>query len=935
MSAGIEIRFFRCASAALASAALCAFAGPSLVEESAWMSDDRAARELARMLSHRPDLLPEAAREYERLLERFPRDQELLLEALVVYDRIGDQSRFDVLLGRLPQEDRGRPELLAIGMRRAAAAGRAAEAREQCRKLMGRGKLSDALWREIAGTVQIWGDFVLAENIAVARAAESSDSRGWALVLAGVWTGAQRFFGAEAVCRRLLEANPRDIEALTALSAAFESAKDFDAALETCERAAACAGETAPAELLEARARLLARAGRIESALGAWRDLAAMPGAKARGMLGEGRTLEKAGRHGEAARSFDAALEADPGNAAALFFLECLPPGSASGPEAFAARHALDAAGLLTAAGLASEYLNPAAASAFFRLALKSAPNHFQARRGLAQALAAQRDYAGALELLRELASEFPESYALGIELARALAWSRAYGESLERYAEMRGMNPGNPIALLESARVCGWAGMPDRSMEAYEFLYTPAVDESIALKFGALGPAHAAEDARRAVARMKREKKFSDAPFVEYEIWIENFGELSSAFSPADAGAAMRVLLDAREAYLGQKSAWLESRAKSALYNRRLREALVFQGELLAFQPGNEEILFDHSQCLLELGLERSAYSSYLRLLDISPLHTHAQMVVRRAEIQSHPGVIAGLEVWREKGRDGIADIGWWRVDLGAEAAVFMQNKIRAKALRWFFEADGMDNSAATGLALEADLQLGPRFMAAGAWTGRRAEYGAASDSDCFSAQAAWLGLETLKIEAGFEQRDVIQNRIGLSRGIQSKDLWAGLSAAPLRGASLSGGARRIDYSDDNSGAHLSAAAGYDITDHPQVLNLSAHGGYRDTDSVNEAAPLDGARHPYWTPEKYWDWAFMLAFYHDLSAVFAAGADRRGYNVKLSAGSDSENNPMVRVEVEARVEFALRTFVSLKATIHRSRDWDAEQAALSAGLRF
>ncbi len=901
--------------------------------------DDRAARAAYASALRWSGQVSAAAEQYGILLSDSLDDQDAVLDALTFYAETGDERSYAALFARMPQALRERKPVWLAESRRAMKNGDAARARECFRALMAKGDLSDDVWAEIAGGVQLWGDFALAERICRERQAHSPDPRAWILRLADVWRGAQRFHGAQALYERLLSRDAEDAEALSGLTRLHAARKDWRAAVVLADRFIESAGDTASMEMVRLRAIAAERLGDAEAAGERWRAMQNRPEWRADGLTGEGLGLLDSGRLTDAVARFRMAAELAPDDGLVRLLTESGGLATMPDPSVFSNRHNLSAAERVRLGDFLAERLRPEQARAYYRQALLLNPEHVPARRGLAQVLAVMQDYEGALETIRPLTALFPESSALAIEEARLLAWSRRFDEAEAAYIRAEEVGADPALTTVERARALGWAGEVGRSMRLYRDMFEPTVDEQLADRIEADIEAGRLSDPvwRKRVAGLRPTDRAS--PFEGYDdLW----SQMESIFSERKTAAESSVL-DAvwrlRETRNNQKSAWLEWRTKQALHAGRYREALALQEDLLAFQPGHEEAWFDRGQAWALAGRAGDAGRAYRELLRLSPLHSLARTIVDRAEIQARPGLDAAGFYWREKGRDGISDLERLRGDVGLDVPVRMHHRLGATYHLWRYEADGTTVDA-QGWTLAADAWLTRNIQARGHWTRRQTVSGEAADTDGYGAAMEWFGLRSLRVAAGGTREDAVQNRFALLRGIQADSAWLRASGAPVRRASLTGMARILEYSDDNDGVEYQGALGYDLTGHPRQLNLSLHGLYRDTRYrsafvFGEAGTLLDIRHPYWTPDDYFGYAVMLGFYHDLSRRMMEGLDRHGYHVKFSAGDDTENNPMMRLEIEWRLEWAQRAHVAAGLMAHRSREWDADSAFLRAGTRF
>jgi len=120
----------------------------------------------------------------------------------------------------------------------------------------------------------------------------------------------------------------------------------------------------------------------------------------------------------------------------------------------------------------------------------------------------------------------------------------------------------------------------------------------------------------------------------------------------------------------------------------------------------------------------------------------------------------------------------------------------------------------------------------------------------------------------------------------------------------------------------------------------VTANGEYRNTRYqdiylYSGQGELLDIIHPYWTPRDYLAGSVTLEWNHDLSPQFFCGGERNFYVVKTTFGTDTEDNPAVRLEIEWRYEFLDNWMISLKGLLHRSREWDATGGRLELRYRF
>lgn len=81
---------------------------------------------------------------------------------------------------------------------------------------------------------------------------------------------------------------------------------------------------------------------------------------------------------------------------------------------------------------------------------------------------------------------------------------------------------------------------------------------------------------------------------------------------------------------------------------------------------------------------------------------------------------------------------------------------------------------------------------------------------------------------------------------------------------------------------------------------------------------------HPYWTPQYLRESVITLEWHHDLSRELFCGAPLHDYDLKLSFGTDSEDNALIRLEGEWNYPVTDHWNLILKGLIQDSREWDA-----------
>lgn len=889
-----------------------------LAQALAWGGDARQARPLL-----------------ENLYAGNPADREvaLLLVRLRLAD--GDAAGAATLARKLAGTAPDNPQALAELADVEAALGHAASARALYAKalaLPGGGEL--AARQAQAGNA--WGAFGQAVSFWRDRVARGDGSARLPLALACV--AAQRNAEAEGVLRGLMLEGLAGADARAARLALARlklSEEDPSAALEALHPLLPgnAPPDLAPEQGREAVALAAQAHGKQGDPQAGLALLAALP-AGAEPAL-RARLLLAAGRADEAGKVLAAARAATPRDAEISFLALGEAAASPAQLDALAAPGARTPAELTAWAGQYAARGWREAALRCLRAALAADRDFFPARMALAETLAADRQYGPALAELDALATEFPDSSKILLARARVLSWDRRYAEAQAAYAELARRDATDPVPVREAARVRFWAKERAQALAAYARLLEPPVDRTLA---GDLGrAAEATGDAQlRGIAASMAASAAEGSRYRRYEaLSLGREAEHSSESAPA----VNRTLAQNLPAYRIQKGADLEARAKDESFNNRFARALPLYRELLAFEPGNQEARFDQAQAACSLGLCGQERQSYRRLLEIDPLHTLAGTALERLERRTAPALALRQNVWHEAGRGNLARILRQRTDLGAAASAWDDHRLSLTQHLWTEAPRHGQAHEALGQTLAWEGVFGPTLRGDASWTNKRYSTGRLGNVDTGRARLELNFDDAARLGLGYERVEELANRYALAQKSLSDALFADLRVLPARDWDIAAEVRGKSYSDGNSGDLQKLSVGYSITDHPRQLKATLSGERRNTDrksqEVYSGATLADIRRPYWTPQDYTATALALEWRQDLGELEFCGAPQHWYALRVTGGTDSENNPSVRFEAEWKYEFARRWTVEARGLVHRSRQWDAEGLWLGLGLGF
>ncbi len=868
----------------------------------------------------------------------FPDDREITVELARLHGGRGEHEKAAALISGLLAADPGDAELLIEAAEAAGAAGRAARSRRLYLEALTIRPDDD--WKlRFADSMTGWGDFYRAEKIFRDYLEKRPGSIPVALKLAGVLSGGQRYEEARGIYRELLARDPGLRGALTGLATAYLREKDFPNALAVADDL--LGRDPLHPEGLMLRGAALIRLGRTGRAIDDFETLGEIESHRGRGLREAGQAYLKRGEPGPAGEYFDRALRLDPRCVECRFYL--------AGPAAAAAEGFVDdlltepgqtAAGLGEWGRLYAEAGFYGPAQTCYRAARELDPEYFPAGIGLAGVLASDNQYEEAIELYGELADAFPGNSKILIELARVLAWSRRYGESIDLYDRVRELNPADPVPAMEKARVAFWAKDADLARETYAGLHTPAVDKKLVSALERLAEETASRDFREAFGRL-RDQEEAGSIYRGYEEFAATWLRWAESLPPEEREKGEEILRKLRPEFEIQRAACLEREAKDLFWDKRFARARRAYRELVAVRPGNTEAVFDLAQTACVLGLSDESRQAYRHLLDIDPLHNLAGIALDRERTLRRVSLPARYSYWREDGRGGLEDIRRHRAALPVEVPLFSRYYL-SLAGEWWLENPGFTGKSypAYGWTARFGGVLSPFLRGDVGWT--RKEY---ADDEFAAGNTGHAHLQVnlddrLRLSAGYDRTDELYNYFGLEQGIQADTWWLAGESDLTRRLEVKGRAAYLNYSDRNEGERFILEGAYSLTDHPRILKAALIGEYRDTRHrdiflYDVAGDLVDIVHPYWTPRDYTAGKIMLEWYHDLARFYFCGSELHFYDLKIIAGSDSENNASVQVEAEWYWEASRRWTFILKGLLHRSRKWDAEGAWASARYRF
>ena len=534
--------------------------------------------------------------------------------------------------------------------------------------------------------------------------------------------------------------------------------------------------------------------------------------------------------------------------------------------------------------------------------------------------------------------------------LARILGWIRDYEHSLALYQEILDDHPENYQTRREAARTAYWAKDNQLGDSLYRQLFTPPVDKLLARR---LAKAAKREKNRELIPILRKlsPQNPTSTIFKDYESLERRLQDQNSPIPAQIQEQVQDVLYDLKPEYVLHKQAWLEYKAKQAMWNKRFIPAMHDLQALVRFEPENQEARFDLAQTQCVLGLCDQEADTYTRLLDLEPKHNLARRALKRQKSRSSPALTTGYSLWEEEGRGELSQMRRQRSDMNLDVPFFCRHGLGLSYSRYWENPKRHSGSvAANSLGLQGRATLNAF------WSGNFAvqvkDY---LDNEYERQETGHLGLrlnawDVVRFRFRFKRQSILPNAFALEQGIY-EDTWRiGVASAVTHALSATIGGEYADYSDDNSGVQADAAVGYALTEHPREIKITVSGEYRhitnesqeirtrQPDSEiqnNQGVVLTDISHPYWTPQDYLGTALTLEWRHDLSEFQFCGTRENIYDLQLIVGTDTESNPSLELKGTYSLDFAENWKLELEGMVHESRDWDARALHLGVKYRF
>ena len=876
----------------------------SIVSPSNMISDFDARLAIARILSYNNENLNEAVNEYNILIRENPDNPELLAEAADIEAQLGHARKCrDLYLRALDMTNNDETLLLRF-----------------------------------ADRMNSWGDFYCSEKIYRNYIKKHPEAHDAFLKLAPILASSQRYEEAEGIYRKFILQNLETEKVLLDLAKLKLKEKKFNESLLYAGKITMSAPDNTEALFLQGHALVYLK--HFDKALKMYERSAVGRPQKVSAYLAIGKSYIKEGIPEKAVVYFKKAYEIDPENLEIQFYHAGF---DRVGSDEFVNNSLKsDAKSPKNLAALAQLYASNGynkEAIVFYNAAMGSDPEYFPAIVGLAEVLAIDKQYDSSIKLLNSLSGKFPDNSKILINMARTLGWSRRYRESIDLYEKIHKLNPADPVPQKEKARTAMWGKMYGLAMETYKNMLTPSVDEKLVSILTPISDLLKIKALTEQIQGLQ-ERAQKETVYEGYETFTNNFKNVKKSLSPDNKKQIELAVVDLIPLFKIQKAVSLEMKAKELGWNKRYTQAMNAYKQLICFEPGNEEALFDYAQVECSRGLCNREARTYKNLLNIDPLHSLAGLALKRQEIRSHPFLQLDHSYWNEDGRGDLAKITRNRSDLIFDVPFYCRNHAILKVHNWIEHPDFTGESYdAHGFSLQLKGIVNPYMKGEVSWTNKNYNDNNFGTTDTGHVSFFFNLKDYVETGIGYVKTDELYNYFGIKQGTRADTWWISAQSNLNRKLEVSGKARYIDYNDNNDGQFHSLGIGYAVTDHPRMFKVIFSGEYRDTKEQNiyrySGNDLIDITHPYWTPQNHLGSDITLEWHHDVSKLFFCGSELHFYDVGVSFGTNSDGNSSIQLKGKWHYEFYDYWTIGIEGMIHRSDDWDAEGAWGTIKYRF
>ena len=483
--------------------------------------------------------------------------------------------------------------------------------------------------------------------------------------------------------------------------------------------------------------------------------------------------------------------------------------------------------------------------------------------------------------------------------------------------------SPTNVQAMLGIARVSTRQGNYCQAETYFKRAHASMVDDA---------------NLTREAARMYSQWKGPDAALAGYNRAL-NLTQGEHLYSAAQADPERVVEFEQEFERLGSVGAMVSTEMAAEQLGgwKPLSQINALEG-LYALEPTNDSALFQIGQAYSNLNRTQDAIAAYERVLCVNPCNQDARIALTRNFLEMRPQAQVFSGFSHQQGRDDLVAIdsvfagGLIQMPLGDENEFF-----QIGYTRYHYEPAG--GNSLDGDVITARVQYKPYWWLL-LWAQAdfaKFDFGF-DDRVNFDVGLRHQYLENASYRMVGRQENVIENFESIGQDIHRIGFEIGHNWQATRRWNIDAFYRYWDYSDDNFAHNAGIYTGYTMRFGRQQLRWLTNFDWTDFDeqTVLPNAPLiDGAIHPYFSPENFWFATAGLECKRFLSCNTYKGANQHW--VELFLGGRVDNDGEFYAIGRGRVLHDIYNWLTFTAytDVIQSPVYDLVEAGARLTMRF
>lgn len=383
---------------------------------------------------------------------------------------------------------------------------------------------------------------------------------------------------------------------------------------------------------------------------------------------------------------------------------------------------------------------------------------------------------------------------------------------------------------------------------------------------------------------------------------------------------------------YRWQQIVTRELSVRQSMYDGNYYQAMKEYQNLLKRNPTMES-LFDLAGVYSRLGFSGKEASLYEIIKEESPGYPDLDEAIQRNSLKRRPRANLLYVDAKKSGRDGYYDNEQKEGGLQSWFMPSLNHTVLLDYRRIFSESDVVDQELWRN-RLEAEVKWSPLYdldfvMGVGGDRGDD-EY---ANTFLYNLQANGRIGDMVQGYFGMSQ-DVVDDTVeALMAGVNKKEYEAGLSLDFLPRLFGGGEYRFTEYSDGNHQNRYEFWTSYTLHSEPSLLQLRYGYEYSHNADGNKGRDYSTATgfiagdHPYWSPKEYWQHLFTASFEHQLAEDVLGRSAPSYYSLEYSFGYEvgGYDNHQLKAQIflEMSRHFLLNsTFDYIHGSEYEERDF-------------